>query len=583
MKKRIVILHLFVILFFGLGVVAQDYQKIAPKTPPPQTGEFELPKKELPTGGEEKVLVKALRGLVFEAKPDKIRKKGRPGIMGVNPYDLPLLESDDFKKSMEPYFGQPVSMKSLNQITRDVVLYYRQKGHPVVEVTVPEQDITSGVVQVVVLEAVLGEARIEGNKWFSSRLLLSNLRVKPGEHVESTQLTEDINWLNSNPFRQTDVVFTPGKESGQTDLVMKVKDRFPLRVYTGYEDTGNNLTGDERILFGANWGNAFLLGHQFNYQYTADGNFNKLAAHSGSYVAPLPWRHRLTIFGSYADTVADAPTAFGLKGHSWQASARYSIPLPTIEKYVQEFTAGFDFKKSNNNLEIVGAGTAFNNTTDILQWNAGYNSGLRDPWGNTGLGVNFFYSPGALTDKNSDEVFNGAARPTFVSAPRAFSRASYIYSKINIDRVTRLPYDFTWVMKGTYQYSDANLLGSEQLGIGGYSTVRGYDEREANGDEGYIFSTELRTPSISPGKLIGLSKATDQFQFLYFYDYGVAQNKRLARGEDPSVLLAGTGPGFRYTINPYLSARADYGFQLYDTGLNSRYNSRWHIGLVLSY
>ncbi|MBI4026248.1 MAG: hypothetical protein HY360_14775 [Verrucomicrobia bacterium] len=68
-----------------------------------------------------------------------------------------------------------------------------------------------------------------------------------------------------------------------------------------------------------------------------------------------------------------------------------------------------------------------------------------------------------------------------------------------------------------------------------------------------------------------------------FWDYGSAENFRLLTGEDPHVPLSSVGPGMRYSITPYLSVRADYGFQLYDTGANMRSNSRWHIGAVLSY
>ena len=53
-----------------------------------------------------------------------------------------------------------------------------------------------------------------------------------------------------------------------------------------------------------------------------------------------------------------------------------------------------------------------------------------------------------------------------------------------------------------------------------------------------------------------------------------------------SVSLSSVGPGVRYLINPYLTARLDYGMQLMDSGVagnNDRFNSRLHLSLVLSY
>ncbi len=566
---------------FMFQAYGQDYPKVAPKTPAPHEGKFELPAEPPAAKGDEKVIASELKGLLFVKDPNDIRKKGMPGITGVVSVGIDLLKTPEFLELMQEYIGKPVSLKSLNQLTRDVVMFYRKSDHPVVDVVLPEQNVTSGIIQVVVLEGKVGKVQVEGNQWFESSFLKEQIRSKMGDTLSLRELGEDINWINSNPFRQVDMVFTPGQKFGQTDLLLKTKDRFPIRFYTGYEDSGNDLTGDERILLGFNWGNAMKKDHQFNYQYTADDNFNKLSAHSWSYVAPLPWHHRLAFFGSHAESKADiANRLFNLTGTSWQISSRYTVPLPSftvslpsLRDYVHEVAAGFDYKQSNNNLEFGGA-QVFNTSTDILQGTLGYNGSLRDTWGSTALGVNLFYSPGDITADNKETNFRAA---------RAFAKPDYFYSRISLERVTKLPKDFSWIVKGTYQLADSNLLGSEQFGIGGFNTVRGYDEREANGDEGYLFSTELRTPSLSPASWFGISKITDQLQFLTFFDYGVTENNQLLPGEDPHILLASVGPGLRYALNPYLSMRADYGWQLYDTGNNKRYNSRLHLGVVVSY
>ena len=54
-----------------------------------------------------------------------------------------------------------------------------------------------------------------------------------------------------------------------TDLMLRTQDRFPLRVYAGYEDSGNQFTGDDRIITGFNYGDLFHLGQQLSYQFTS--------------------------------------------------------------------------------------------------------------------------------------------------------------------------------------------------------------------------------------------------------------------------------------------------------------------------
>lgn len=554
---------------------AQDYERIAPKTLPTREGAVDLPPSAPPISEEDaRVLVQELRGLVCVTSPEKVRKEGVADATGIQVGDLEILRDPDFEKRIKPFLGQPVSKHSLNQLTREIILYYREHDRPVVDVVVPEQDITAGVVQFVILEGKLGQVRVEGNRWFEARALYDVIRLRPGEVVREKKLANDLQWLNSNPFRQVNVALTPGQTRGETDILLKTKDRFPVRVYTGFEDTGNDLTNDERIVEGINWGDAFFLGQQINYQFTADPHCHNLTAHSGSWLIPLPWRHRLSFFGSYVESKADIDNPlFNMEGVSWQASGRYGIPLPSVGNYTHEGTLGFDFKQSNNDLEFGGAQVT-NTATEIAQWIFGYSSAFRDPFGTTSLDTTAAFSPGDWTPRNKDFNFN---------ASRQFADAAYLYQRITLERLTRLPSDVTWLVRGTYQWASGNLLGSEQLGVGGYTSVRGYDEREANGDEGYLFTTEFRSPPVSLGKLMTLSKATDQLQFLAFFDYGCTENLRLLPGEDPHVLLASVGPGLRYSIAPYLTFRFDYGWQLYDTGLNTRYNSRGHLGLVLAY
>lgn len=563
-------------LAYSVPLMAQDYERIAPKTPPLNETPARLPEPAAPAEpGGDQVLVSPLNGLVFLKSAGQVRKEGRPEIKGVWTEGLEILKTTEFQKLADDYLGQPVTLKRLGQLSRRVVEYYRSHDRPVVDVVVPEgQDITSGVIQFVVVEGRLGKVNVEGNHWFDTEMLEEQIRLMKGALIGEKALLSDINWLNNNPFRLVNPVIARGERVGETDLTLKVKDRFPVRFYSGYEDSGNDLTGDERVLMGFNWGNAFLLDQQLNYQFTGDLHFNKLTAHSGSWVIPLPWRHRLTFFGSHAETKADiANPLFNMGGHSWQTSSRYAVPLPGMGAYAHEASAGFDFKQSNNNLEFGGA-NVFNTTTEIAQWIFGYSGSFRDDWGSSGVDSSMVYSPGGMLERNKDSYFQVA---------RANSFAEYKYARFDMNRTTRLPEDFAWIVKAGCQISDGNLLGSEQMGLGGYSTVRGYDEREANGDEGYFATTEIRTPPVSLGQVLGLPRQDDQLQFLGFFDYGGTSNRILLPGENENIQLASTGFGLRYAITQYMSLRFDYGFQLHDTGLNPRYNSRGHLGLVVSY
>ena len=560
---------------------SQSFQPIAPKQPEKTTEGKVVNEAEKPLSGhaDNEVLVDHLNGIFLVSDPKQVSRDGVVGHRSVEPGNVALAKGSDFEAAIQPYLGQPVTMKSLAELTRSIVAFFRDHDRPVVNVFVPEQSITSGYVQVVVVISRVEKLDATGAHYFSNSFLRSEVRLRPEDEVSGSELNSDLNWINRNPFLQSDVLMAPGTAPGTTDLLLRTQDRFPLRVYTGFEDSGNQFTGDDRILTGFNYGNLFGIGQQLSYQFTTGTDVNKFTAHSGTYIIPLPWRHQLTFFGSYANSSANLGPDLNSGGVNWQVSGRYEIPLPGTEHFTQSVTGGFDFKRSNNDL-IFGVATVSNVYTDIDQFVLSYQAAYQDDYGSTSASATGFWSPGGLTNNDDD---------TDYMATRAGARANYAYGQLTLNRVTRLPFDFTWTVRGELQESDANLLPSEQLGMGGYETVRGYDERTANGDDGFLVSTEVATPPVSIANLFGCQKIKDQLQFLGFVDYGGTSLHQVTPADvNPNSNLLGIGPGFRYVINPYVSIRFDYGFQMtdtnyVDTGFDSHHHSRAHLGILVSY
>jgi len=561
---------------------SQSFQPVAPKQPE-KTGEGKVVNqaegKPLSGQADSEVLVGHLKGIFLLSDPKQVRHEGVTSPRAVEPGDVTLAKSPDFDAAIQPYIGQPVTMQSLAELTRSIVAFFRDHDRPVVNVFVPEQSITSGFVQVVVVISRVEKVDATGAHWFSNPMLRAEVQLRPGDPISSSRLNSDLSWINRNPFLQSDVLMAPGDAPGTTDLLLRTQDRFPLRVYAGFEDSGNQYTGNDRILAGFNYGNLFGIGQQLSYQFTTGTDVNKFTAHSGTYVIPLPWRHQLTFFGSYSESATSLGTDLSTSGVNWQISGRYEIPLPGTEHFTESVTGGFDFKRSNNNL-IFGVATVSNVFTDVDQFVLGYQASGQDDYGSTSASATGFWSPGGISKYDDDTDYMGT---------RGGARTNYAYGQFTLNRVTRLPLDFTWTVRGEVQESDANLLPSEQLGLGGYATVRGYDERVVNGDNGFLLSTEVAAPPVSIAQIFDIQKIKDQLQFLGFVDYGGTSLHQVTPADvNPNNNLLGVGPGVRYIINPYISIRFDYGFQLIDTGIadtgfESRHHSRAHLGVLVSY
>lgn len=567
---------LLILLGLATSLPAQTYEQVAPKTPTPPPALPEAAPVDTPAPADGRILAPTLRGLVFLTDPAALQPTGVTQ-EGLHVAHLALLETPEFRGLATPYLGQPLSLRALNRLTRDVVLYFRRHGRPVVDVLVPEQAVSSGTVQILVIEGRLGEVRVEGNRWFTPDQIASAVRARPGAVIEGGPLLADLTWINQNPFRQVDLVYSRGTRPGETDLVLRTRDRLPVRLYTGYEDSGNALTGYDRVLAGINWGNAFGRDEQLNYQLSASPDFQQMVAHSASYLMPLPrLRHTLTVFGSYAQSRPELTGGlFALEGRAWQVSARYRVPLPaSADTWTRAFTAGVDFKRSNNNLSFGGA-AVFAQENDIVQATAAFSASHTDRHGLTSGELTLALSPGGLTSGNHSGAYQAA---------RAFARPDYAYARLELERRTRLPAGLTALSRATVQFATANLLGSEQLGLGGAHSLRGYEEREANGDNGFMLSNELHAAPCLVAPAPGRAWTAVRLDPFVFLDYGVVTSHQRLPGEPSRLELASAGLGLRFNLGTACSLRADYGWQLKDSGVSDgRRNQRGHVSIVLSH
>lgn len=555
------------------ALFAQDFDRLKPKElPEGKKGELEKPDEPAKKiEGGDKVLISELKGLVFVESEDAITKEPLES-KGITAPGIDLLQTEDFAALMDEFLGRPVTMNRLNKLARQVILFYRSRNRPVVDVILPEQNITGGTVQFIVIEGRLGEVKAEGNKWFDTDHLVEGIRLSRGDIIETDKVMEDIDWLNRNPFRRVDAVLEAGDEVGTTNLVLRTRDRFPFRAYVGYEDTGTEFTGKDRMIAGFNASNLIFRDDLLSYQFSGSGRVKRMQAHSFSYAVPLPWRDTVKVFGSHSNTYS-SPDNLQLEGYSSQVGIRYSHPLPGTDIFDHSIEVGFDWKKSFNNLEFGIINFRRDTLTEVGQTVLGYSAGLEDPWGNTGFEATFYHGTGECFDRQDDVEYRNV---------RAFADPSYNYVRMRLNRTTNLPWGFTLSNDFTMQLADDNLLPSEQLGLGGYDSIRGFDYRILSGaDEGWFIRNELYLPKMSLTKLLGLDQ-TDQLRFLAFWDHGIGKREYELPGEDINTPLSSIGWGFRYSFDRYLQVRFDWGFPMQKWNFSDQ-DDEIHISIIASY
>ncbi len=499
---------------------------------------------------------------------------------GIDFHALPLLDRSDLRETLGRRLGQPLRITDIAAMIREIKLAYAKLGRPFVEVAVPPQDITSGGLTLVVIESRLGTLKVVGKKWFSESSYLAQLHLAPGQPIDKSRLNADLDWLARGGYRSATVQAAPGGVLGTTDLVLEVQEQRPWRFYTGYSDSGTATTDDERITAGLSWGNAFGRGEELTYQLTTSPDLRTSVAHSGSYTVPIDrWHHVFRADAAWSTIRADIPAPFDSKGYSWQIGLNYEIPLRqwklgAATAVTHSLTAGFDVKETNNNIEFSSMPIT-DNTTQVVQFRASYDASAQDRLGGTSLRITGVLSPGGLMGNNDDEAFAGS---------RSGAQANYAYLNLSVQRQTKLPHGFSHSLTLTGQISSANLLGSEQLGLGGAHSVRGYDEGLVYGDQGVLLRNELYLPAFSLTGKLGHGLPRDSVRLLGFWDYGAVRNKHLLAGEDPNLILSSVGVGLRYQLGERFNAQFDYGWQQADVGFPTReMHGRGHVSATVSW
>ncbi|NGX34619.1 MAG: Heme/hemopexin transporter protein HuxB [Candidatus Anoxychlamydiales bacterium] len=551
MKKIFFIV--FISLFLNIqNVIALQNQKVSNKEDPFFLKNFKCQKNEL---------APKLKGIILNS--EDIDKK----CTGICIDNLKIPGNlNEFKRNLIKYLNKPIDEQLVKDIKEEISYFYQKQNHPFIKIGIPEQNVSDGVIHLEIIETKLGEIKLNYGKWTNKQTIESWIRLKKNCPIELNNLTMDLFWLNKNPFRNVQTVLFPGTEKRTTDIEFLIKDRFPLRVYSGIDNTGTNVTGNNRIFAGllANTYKDQLL----SYQYTSGSNMREFQSHTFKYTIPLPWRNQLELIAgySYFDVnyeVAGTTGKFHSDGMSLQTSARYDIPL-LVKQKLSILSFGVDFKRTNNNATFsdIPVFGAYSNLTQMM---ASYNIGSSSKYLDWDFEIEGYCSPGRWISDQSNARY---------ATIRAFAKNQYIYLRSSSSLLFFIK-DFRAAMFFRWQVANQNLLPSETFGLGGYNTVRGYRERVYNGDLALLYNLEFQSPNIK--SKIGA------FRLLGFFDVGKVWKYKKAGSEKKSQLLYSVGPGLRYFWSPYITSRLDWGIKLRRRPDLGSSKHKLHFSLIVGY
>lgn len=479
-----------------------------------------------------------------------------------------LLPASEVDQSVAPFIGANKDFDAIRQASEALEEAYRQRGYGVVQVSVPQQEVTAGVVRLRVVEARVGKVVIEGNTHFDAANIRRSLpAVREGEAPNTDAMARNLQLAVEHPSKQTTLLLRPGASEHVVDVGVRVVDEKPWRTFITLDNSGTGDTGYYRAGVGFQHSNLFDRDHTLTAQYnTSPTHASKVSIYGLGYKIPFyDLDGSLELILGYSDVSSGTVQGlFDVSGSGAIGAARWNWILPRWGETEQKLTFGIDYRAFGTQVLFEGQ----NQVPDITV----------HPWSVTYTGVR--------RGAESELTFHGTVSANIPGGndgtqadferSRANATASYTVLRYGLNYLRQLGGD--WQMRAGFnaQYTRDALVSGEQYGIGGPDTVRGYQVREVASDRGYAAQMELYTPEL--GRSIGLSEP-QRLRLLAFFDYGSVRRNHALPGELMHDSIGSAGIGARWNYGKSANLRLDVA-QVLQATPNRRRNSR-HINAAL--
>ena len=462
-----------------------------------------------------------------------------------------LLPAPEVERLVAPFTGKNKDFADIQRALVSLENAYRDRGFGVVQVLLPEQDITRGVVQFRVLKPRVGKVNIEGNTNFDNNNVRRSLpTIKEGETPNSRDIARNLQLTAEHGVKQTSVLLRSGESEDVVDVNVKVTDDRPWRRFITLDNTGTGDTGYFRSGIGFQHTNLFNRDHSLTAQYvTSPTNTSKVSIYGAGYRIPFyELNSSLDLIAGYSDVNSGVVQGlFNVSGSGVIGAARWNTMLPKWGEVEQKVAFGLDYRAFQN--QVVPQGLNQNLTPDVTIHPASVTySGLRRM---TAADFSFYagvsHNIAGGNDGKEADWRSGVAARQAVTDDYTILRYGFTYA-----RQFRNEWQMRLVMNG--QYTSNALVSGEQFGLGGPDSIRGYQLREVSNDRGYSLQSELYTPDFA--RKVGLSD-TYRARALAFYDWGAAQRNHAVAGDINRDSISNVGLGVRVSYGKMLNFRLD--------------------------
>ncbi|WP_316015338.1 ShlB/FhaC/HecB family hemolysin secretion/activation protein [Roseobacter sp. HKCCA0434] len=381
------------------------------------------------------------------------------------------------------FSGQCLGETSIGNLLAGITALYADAGYITTRAYVPSQDLSTGGLSIDVLEG-----RIEAYEYQRSETsdmanpdgplgIGSVMPQRPEEVFQLRDLEHGLEQMNRLRSTEVNANLIAGEAPGTSRIVLTETRVDAVRGTFGINTQGDEITGRRQVSFGLEADNLLSLYDTWSLRYSGSRDSNALA-----FGVSAPYRRWLfSLNGSYSEELTPVTANSDLFTQTANANLTVERLLfrDARSKYFAHATLSSYWNERYINIAAL-----------TPQHRSAFRVGLRQEHRfedavilmDTALSV----GTGALgADRDASNLPAGSPRTDFTAldASLTYIRPLENGRQLSVSAVGKL--------------SNRPLFGNEQLSIGGWNSVRGYEGSGAGGDNGLYVRTELAFPTIA--------------------------------------------------------------------------------------
>ena len=397
-------------------------------------------------------------------------------IKKINFKGMSVIAEADLQAAVAKYLDRPITRGEMAQLKFDVTRLYYDRGFILVRAVTPPQDLTDGVLDVVIYEARVGTITVRNDdtlrQWVVDALTSA---VQPGAVFDEQSVESMVNDFNDFNNVDASLNLRQGKAVGTTDLLLNVVRADEDEQSVSVDNYGSEITGE--VVGRVNLEKSNLLGVGEKFDLDATISEDRTWSVAGSVKLPVGFRNVMFDARAFHSNieVGDRLASLDADGETQIYEAALSSRLVNMRRQILQVRGGLQVREHKSfQANIVST------DDDIRQIFLETSYLARFPdlflFGSLRLakGVDIFSA--SKKGRVNATVAEGDPE-VFLVQPLIFAN----YRPVDNGELRVLV---------TGQIAGSKTLSSDLFSLGGYGSVRGFEPAETTGEAGVQFSVE---------------------------------------------------------------------------------------------